>query len=174
LCRTGRWFGFQHEDIKPDIVTLAKSLGNGVPIGACMASNRAAAPMTPGSHGTTFGGSPLASSAALAVLRFLKDHQMDARAAELGARMLAGFRTNLAGVPGIREIRGRGLMLGIELDRDCAVLVTRAMQRNLLINVTADRVVRLLPPLIMSDAEADHVVTVVSELIREFVREEIP
>jgi len=170
LCRTGRWFGFQHEDIMPDIVTLAKSLGNGVPIGACMANNRASAPMSPGSHGTTFGGNPLAASAALAVLRFLKDNRMELRSAELGKRMLDGFRTGLAGLQGIREIRGVGLMLGIELEKDCAGLVLSALKRNLLINVTADRVVRLLPPLVMSDADADYVVSTVTDLIREFLQ----
>jgi acetylornithine aminotransferase len=171
LCRTGRWFGFQHDDVKPDIVTLAKSLGNGVPIGACLASDRAAAPMTPGSHGTTFGGSPLASSAALAVLRYLKENRMDLRAAELGKRMLDGFRKELKGLPGIREIRGLGLMLGIELEKECGGLVLSALERHLLINVTAERVVRLLPPLILSDADADYVVATVSELIRKFVQE---
>jgi len=170
LCRTGRWFAYQHEDVHPDIVTLAKSLGNGVPIGACMANNRAAGPMTPGSHGTTFGGNPLAASAALAVLAFLKENRMDLRSAELGKRMLDGFRNGLAGLQGIREIRGLGLMIGIELEKDCAELVLSALQRNLLINVTAERVVRLLPPLIMSNDDADFVVTAVTGLIREFIQ----
>lgn len=169
MCRTGRWFGFQHEGIKPDIVTLAKSLGNGVPIGACMATERAAAPMTPGSHGTTFGGSPLAASAALAVIRVMKENRLDVRSAELGRRMLDGFRKGLAGVPGIREIRGFGMMLGIELEKECAELVPAALQRGLLINVTADRVVRLLPPLVLSDGDADYIVSTVTELIRDFV-----
>lgn len=170
MCRTGKWFAFQHEGILPDVMTLSKSLGNGVPIGACLARDRAAAPMSPGSHGTTFGGNPLAASAALAVIRYLMENRMELRAAELGQRMLDGFRGNLGGLAGVRQIRGLGLMIGIELERDCAELVQAALKQHMLINVTADKVIRLLPPLIISDAEADQIVATVSALIRDFVQ----
>jgi len=170
MCRTGKWFAFQHAGILPDVMTLSKSLGNGVPIGACLARDRAAAPMTPGSHGTTFGGNPLAASAALAVIHFLQENHMEVRAAELGKRILDGFNTNLANLPGVRQIRGLGLMIGIELERDCAELVTAALKQHMLINVTADRVIRLLPPLIISDAEADQIVATVSALVRDFIQ----
>jgi acetylornithine/N-succinyldiaminopimelate aminotransferase len=165
MCRTGKWFAFQHEGILPDVMTLSKSLGNGVPIGACLAREQASAPMTAGSHGTTFGGNPLAASAALAVIGSLKQGRLDQRAAELGVRMLDGFRKNLAGVKGVRQIRGLGLMLGIELEQNCAELVLAGLQQNILINVTADKVIRLLPPLILSDAEADQIITTVTGLI---------
>jgi acetylornithine/N-succinyldiaminopimelate aminotransferase len=170
MCRTGKWFAFQHAGILPDVMTLSKSLGNGVPIGACLARDRAAAPMTPGSHGTTFGGNPLAASAALAVIRFLKENRMEVRAAELGKRMIDGLSRNLGNLPGVRQVRGLGLMIGIELERDCAELVTAALKQHMLINVTADRVIRLLPPLIISDAEADQIVATVSALVREFLQ----
>ncbi len=169
MCRTGMWFAFQHEGVLPDVMTLSKSLGNGVPIGACLATERAAAPMTPGSHGTTFGGNPLAASAALAVLNFLKQNRMDLRAAELGKRMLDGFRKNLANQKGIIQVRGLGLMIGIELEQNCSDLVLAGLRHNILINVTADKVVRLLPPLIISDDEADQIVATVTALIREFI-----
>jgi acetylornithine aminotransferase len=151
-------------------MTLSKSLGNGVPIGACLAREQAAAPMTAGSHGTTFGGNPLAASAALAVIATLKQDSMDRRAAELGKRMLDGFRKNLDGVQGIHQIRGMGLMIGIELEQNCADLVMAGLQQHILINVTADKVIRLLPPLIISDAEADQIVSTVSGLILDMLR----
>jgi len=169
MCRTGKWFAFQHEQVKPDIMTLAKALGNGVPIGACLANDRVAAPMVAGTHGSTFGGNHLACRAGLAVVEYMQVNNMPARVTELGARMLEGFRTRLAGVNGIREIRGKGLMLGIELESDCTELPGRALQRHLLINVTAGNVVRLLPPLIISDAEADQIVITVSELLIDFL-----
>lgn len=171
LCRTGKWFAFQHAGIVPDIMTLSKSLGNGVPIGACLAKNMVAAPMTPGSHGTTFGGNPLAASAALAVLHFLVENSMDHRAAELGNRMLDDFRTRLGTCSGVIDIRGMGLMIGIELDRSCTELVMSALKRKLLINVTADKVIRLLPPLITTDAEANQIVATVTDLVLEFLQE---
>jgi len=170
LCRTGKWFAFQHAGIVPDIMTLSKSLGNGVPIGACLAKSPVAAAMTPGSHGTTFGGNPLAASAALAVIQYLKNHRMDRRAAELGKRMLHDFKARLDGTTGIVDIRGLGLMIGIELDRNCPELVLAALKRNLLINVTADKIIRLLPPLITSDAEADQIIATVSDLVLDFLQ----
>ncbi len=171
MCRTGKWFAFQHEGVLPDVMSLSKSLGNGVPIGACLAKDHVAAPMTPGSHGTTFGGNPLAASAALAVVNFLEQNRMDIRAAELGKRILDGFRKSLNGQQGIKQIRGYGLMTGIELEQNCADLVQVALEHGLLINVTADKVIRLLPPLIISDTEADQIVGMVSTLIKDFLKD---
>ena len=170
MCRTGKWFAFQHEGVQPDVMTLSKSLGNGVPIGACLATQRASAPMSPGSHGTTFGGNPLAASAALAVIKTLKQNHMDLRAAELGKRMLEAFRKNLGNQKGIKQIRGYGLMFGIELEQNCAELVNGGLEHRILINVTADKVVRLLPPLIISDTEAEQIVTIVTKLILDFIQ----
>jgi len=169
LCRTGRWFAFQHEKIVPDVMTLAKALGNGVPIGACLAHGIAAELIRPGKHGSTFGGNPLAARAALAVLDVLTEQKLDLRAAELGKTMLSGFRSGLDGVKGVVAVRGLGMMFGIELDRDCTELVEMALSRHLLINVTAGNVVRILPPLIISDAEAAQIVDKVCQLIRDFL-----
>lgn len=169
--RTGRWLACQHESVQPDVVTLAKALGNGVPIGACLAQGTAAEVLGPGSHGSTFGGNPLAARAALAVVNSLDRDGLIERAGALGERMLAGFRSALADEPGVVSIRGRGLMLGIELDRPCGDLVRQALDQKLLINVTAGSVVRLLPPLVLTDAEADRVVDQVVPLIRAAVRE---
>ena len=165
LCRTGKWFACQHEDVLPDVITLAKSLGNGVPIGACMASGEAAELIKPGSHGSTFGGNPLACRTALAVLDVLVENKLDERAAFLGDKMLSAFRSELADNKDVVSIRGKGLMLGIELSQDCAGLVTKALNENLLINVTAGKVIRLLPPLITSDAEARQIVDILSRII---------
>jgi acetylornithine/N-succinyldiaminopimelate aminotransferase len=169
MGRTGRWFAHQHLDIQPDVMTLAKGLGNGVPIGACLARGPAAELFQPGNHGSTFGGNPLAASAALAVLKTIRDDGLVERAAQLGQHMLDGFRQRLAALAGVVDIRGQGLMLGIELDRPCAELMQQALTHKLLINVTADKVVRLLPPLIISDAQADEIVTGVSALIANFL-----
>jgi acetylornithine aminotransferase len=169
MGRTGRWFAHQHTDIRPDVMTLAKALGNGVPIGACLASGPAAEVFKPGNHGSTFGGNPLSSSAALAVLHSIRENNLVDRAGQLGTRMLDGFREQLGDVEAVVSIRGRGLMLGIELDRPCGELMQRALDRKLLINVTADTVVRLLPPLILTDAQADEITTAVSQLVIEFL-----
>jgi acetylornithine aminotransferase len=168
MGRTGRWFAHQHADIQPDVMTLAKALGNGVPIGACLALGAAADVFKPGNHGSTFGGNPLSTSAALAVLQSIQEDDLVNRAEQLGTRMLDGFKTRLGDAEGVVSIRGRGLMLGIELDHPCAELMQRALDRKLLINVTADTVVRLLPPLILTDAQADEIVAEVSQLILEF------
>ena len=168
MGRTGRWFAHQHADIQPDVMTLAKALGNGVPIGACLALGAAADVFKPGNHGSTFGGNPLSTSAALAVLQSIQEDDLVNRAEQLGTRMLDGFKIRLGDAEGVVSIRGRGLMLGIELDRPCGELMQRALDRKLLINVTADTVVRLLPPLILTDAQADEIVTDVSQLILEF------
>ena len=174
MCRTGRWFAFQHERITPDIMTLAKALGNGVPIGACLAQGEAAELIRPGKHASTFGGNPLAARAALAVLDVLEEQKLDRRAAQLGKIMLDGFRSGLAGSMGVVAVRGLGMMFGIELDRDCPELVEMALSQQLLINVTSGNVVRILPPLIISDAEAGQIVDTVCRLIRDFLSRPAP
>ena len=168
MCRTGAWLACQHENILPDIVTLAKSLGNGLPIGACLAAGPAAEMLQPGSHGSTFGGNPLASAAALAVIDIMERQQLAARAATIGRLMLERLRAQLASLSQVVAIRGRGLMTGIELSGDCSALVEQALQRRLLINVTAGRVVRLLPPLIITDAEMEQLIDAVCLLLRDF------
>ena len=169
MGRTGKPFAFQHFGFTPDVMTLAKALGNGVPIGACLAHGEAAELFAPGSHGSTFGGNPLACAAGLAVLDAMEGERLWERAARHGERLMAGFRQRLADQEGVTEIRGRGLMIGIELDRPCAELVKRALESGLLINVTADSVVRLLPPLVMSDSEAEQLLDGVSGLIGQFL-----
>jgi len=169
MGRTGQWFAWQHTAIKPDVFTLAKSLGNGVPIGACLAQGKAAGLMQPGSHGTTFGGNPLACSAALAVIDSIEREQLVPHAASLGKHLLDGFSAALAGVTGVVAVRGHGLMLGIELDRPCAALVGKALDQGLLINVTAERVIRLLPPLITTEKQADMIIELASGLVTEFL-----
>jgi len=171
MGRTGRWFACQHEDVLPDVMTLAKGLGNGVPIGTCLARGAAATVFQPGNHGSTFGGNPLACRTALTVLEIIAQENLCERAAALGTRILTGLRQQLSGVPGVREIRGKGLMLAVELDRPCRDIMTRALERGLLVNVTADTVVRLLPPLILTDAEADQLVDGLCPVIREFLAE---
>jgi acetylornithine/N-succinyldiaminopimelate aminotransferase len=167
--RTGRWFGFQQAGVVPDVATLAKGLGSGVPIGACLTAGRAAGLFKPGNHGSTFGGNPLACTAAMTTLSAIEEGGLLARARDLGARIREDFRVALADVPGVAAIRGDGLMIGIELDRPCGALVERALERGLLINVTAERVVRLLPPLVFTDEDATHLVTGLAPLIREFL-----
>jgi acetylornithine/N-succinyldiaminopimelate aminotransferase len=169
MGRTGRWFAHQHSGIQPDVMTLAKGLGNGVPIGACLGRGKAAEVFKPGNHGSTFGGNPLSSSAALAVLQTIEDGALVQRAEQLGQRLLDAFTRRLGGRPGVIAVRGLGLMLGIELDRPCAELMPRALERKLLINVTADKVVRLLPPLIIDDEQAETIVEEVSTLIETFL-----
>lgn len=169
IGRTGRWFAFQHGDIRPDVMTLAKGLGNGVPIGACLAAGAAADVLGPGTHGSTFGGNPLVCRAALTVLQILERDGLLAHAAEMGEYLLGCFRERLQGLDGVREIRGKGLMIGIELATPCRELVLQALERGLLINVTADSVIRLLPPLILQRPEADTVVDTVCELVQAFL-----
>jgi acetylornithine aminotransferase len=169
MGRTGRSFAYQHEAFKPDVMTLAKGLGNGVPIGACLARGEAAELFQPGNHGSTFGGNPLACAAALAVVDTLEREQLAERTEVLGLRMLTAFELALGDQEYIADIRGRGLMIGIELDRPCGELVGMALERGLLINVAAGNTIRLLPPLVLSDDDADHLVQSVTELIAEFV-----
>ena len=166
--RTGKYFCYQHSGILPDVVTTSKGLGNGVPIGACLASGEAAELMQPGNHGSTFGGNPLSCAAALAAVTAIVDGGLDHRAAELGDRIMAGFKTELAGVAHVKDIRGMGCMIGIELDRPCKSLFMTAMAQGLIINVTADSVIRLLPPMIMTDSEADQLVAILAPLIKDF------
>jgi len=168
MCRTGEWFAWQHEQARPDIMTLAKALGNGVPIGACVATDKAAEVLQPGNHGSTFGGNPLAARSGNTVIDIMDRQALAQRAAQLGTMMLSRFEQELGSLPGVKQIRGKGLMLGIELDKDCGALVKMALQEHLLINVTAGNVIRLLPPLIISDEEADTIVSSLSSLIRKF------
>ena len=167
--RTGKWFGFQQAGVLPDVMTLAKGLGSGVPIGACLTAGEAAGLFKPGNHGSTFGGNPLACTAALTTLATIEKDGLMARAEKVGADLRQGFKDALAGVAGIVDIRGQGLMIGIELDRPCGELVAKALDAGLLINVTAEKVVRLLPALVISDAEAKELVERLSALIRAFL-----
>ncbi|MDY6981199.1 MAG: aspartate aminotransferase family protein [Pseudomonadota bacterium] len=169
MARTGQWFAFQHSSIQPDVMTLAKGLGNGVPIGACLARGQAAGLFQPGQHGSTYGGNPLVCAAALAVLDTIEQEHLGARAGWLGQYMLNRLYESLAQTPGVVECRGKGLMLAVELDRPCGELMQQALKRGLLINVTAGNVVRLLPPLILSDEEAEQIINGVTELIQGFL-----
>ncbi len=172
MGRTGAWFACQHSQVAPDVMTLAKALGNGAPIGACLARGTAAELFQPGSHGSTYGGNPLVCAAALAVIDTFEQEQLVTRAARLGERMLAGLQQALADRPGVVDIRGLGMMLAVELDRPCGELLQQALEKGLLINVTAGNVVRLLPPLILGDAEADQIVAGTVDLIQNFIRPE--
>ena len=170
MCRTGEWFAFQHSDITPDIMTLAKALGNGVPIGACLAKGEASKLFAPGNHGSTYGGNPLVCAAALAVVSAMKKEKLAARSKVLGTTMLTQLKSELKDNPAVVDIRGQGLMLAVELDRPCAELTSLALEKGLLINVTADKVVRLLPPLIISDDQATEITQKVASIIKDFVK----
>ncbi|MBE0626671.1 MAG: aspartate aminotransferase family protein [Burkholderiales bacterium] len=174
LGRTGTWFYYQHAEFLPDVVTLAKGLAGGVPIGACLAKGAAAEIFKPGNHGSTFGGNPLACAAAITTLEVIEHERLLANAVKMGDFVRAGLSTALADARGVVSIRGMGLMIGIELDRPCAELVRRALDAGLLINVTADRVVRLLPPLIINAGEARQLVERLSALILEFLGQSAP
>ncbi|MCF6256315.1 MAG: aspartate aminotransferase family protein [Gammaproteobacteria bacterium] len=170
MGRSGQWFAHQQQsDATPDVMTLAKALGNGMPIGACLARGAAAHTFQPGNHGSTYGGNPLVCRVALSVIDTIEKEKLCERAASLGTRLLTAFGEQLADVEGVNEIRGKGLLLAIELDRPCAELVKIALAEGLLINVTANNVVRLLPPLIMTDDEATQLVEQLSTLIRDFL-----
>lgn len=174
MGRTGRWFAWQHSDIVPDVMTLAKGLGNGMPIGACLAHGAAAEVFTPGKHGSTFGGNPLACAAALATLEAIETDGLLANATRIGGLIRAGLAEQLTGIAGVRAIRGKGLMIGIELDRPCGELVRAGLEAGLLINVTAESVVRLLPALVMTTAEALELVQRLSTIIQRFLQMETP
>ena len=169
MGRTGTWFGFQHAGVKPDVMTLAKGLGSGVPIGACLTSGRAKGLFGPGNHGSTFGGNPLACAAALETLSTIEDDGLMGNAVKVGDAIRSGIGKALEGVSGVVDIRGRGLMVGVELDRPCGELVGKALEAGVLINVTAERVVRLLPPLTFSEQDAAKLVDMLAPLIREFL-----
>ncbi|HET7766857.1 MAG TPA: aspartate aminotransferase family protein [Burkholderiales bacterium] len=169
LGRTGQWFVYQHAGIRPDVVLLAKGLASGVPIGACLARGAAAAVFKPGTHGSTFGGNPLACAAALATLEAIEEEGLMRNAERVGGLLLSGLREQLGGLPGVAEIRGQGLMIGVELDRPCGELVGQALEAGLLINVTMDNVIRLLPPLIMNEAEARQTLAILVPLVRAFL-----
>lgn len=163
--RTGKYFAYQHADILPDLVTIAKGLANGVPIGVCLARGKASEVFKPGNHGSTFGGNPLACAVGCTVVDEIRNGKLDERAGELGERMMSRFRERLGGRNNVVDIRGKGLMIGIELDSPCPELVGKALDKGLLINVTAEKVIRLLPALIMTDEEADQICDTICELI---------
>ena len=167
MGRTGSWFGFQQGGVTPDVMTLAKGLGSGVPIGACITSGRAAGLFGPGNHGSTFGGNPLACAAGLETLATIEDDGLMASAVKVGEAIRTGLQEALAGLSGVVDIRGRGLMIGIELDRPCGDLVRQALDAGLLINVTADRVIRLLPALVFTEANAQELVSRLAPLVRK-------
>ena len=169
IGRTGTWFAFQHTGISPDVMTLAKGLGSGVPIGACLAKGEAAEVFTPGKHGSTFGGNPLATMAGLTTLNAIQDEKLCENAQKMGDLITQLLKTELANEKGVVIVRNAGLMIGIELDRPCADLVQMALDTKLLINVTAEKVVRLLPPLVINEAEAKELAQRLSALIKQFL-----
>ncbi len=169
IGRTGKWFAHQWAGIRPDVMPLAKGLGSGVPIGAVVCGPKAAEVLGPGNHGTTFGGNPLAMRAGVETLRIMEEDDLLANAHDVGAALKAGLERELAGVAGVADIRGAGLMIGIELDRPCGELLGRACEAGLLISVTADRVIRLVPPLILSPEEAAEIVARLAPLVRQFL-----
>jgi acetylornithine/N-succinyldiaminopimelate aminotransferase len=169
IGRTGKWFGYQQAGIRPDVVLLAKGLASGLPIGACLASGPAAKVFQPGTHGSTFGGNPLVCAAALATLAAIEEDGLMKNAERIGGILLAGLREALGSSPGVVQVRGQGLMIGVELDRPCGELVNRALAEGLLINVTMDKVIRLLPPLVINEAEARQVLAILVPLVRAFL-----
>ena len=171
MGRTGKWFAHQWAGIKPDVMPLAKGLGSGVPIGAVVAGSKAAHIFSPGNHGTTFGGNPLAMRAGVETIRIMEEEGLLENAATVGNHLRAALIRELGSLPGLKDIRGLGLMLGIELTRPCGVLVGRAAENGLLISVTADSVIRLVPSLIMTSAEADEVVAILCPLVKQFLQE---
>ncbi len=164
-ARTGRYFSYQHFNILPDVVTVAKGLGNGLPIGVCLARGKAAETLGPGNHGSTFGGNPLSCAVGCTVVEQITSQDLATRAGELGDRMMSTFKERLGHLNNVKDIRGRGLMIGIELDSPCADLVGKALDKGLLINVTVDKVIRLLPPLTITDEESEQICELVCELV---------
>jgi len=171
MGRTGKWFAHQWAGIKPDVMPLAKGLGSGVPIGAVVAGPKAANIFQPGNHGTTFGGNPLAMRAGVETIRIMEEDDLMENAARVGAHLKRALEQALAGTSGLKEIRGQGLMIGVELTKACGALTQRAADKGLLISVTADTVIRLVPPLIMTTVEADEVVSILVPLIQQFLAE---
>ena len=174
MGRTGKWFAHQWAGIQPDVMPLAKGLGSGVPVGAVVCGPKAAEVFGPGNHGTTFGGNPLAMRAGVETIRLMEDERLLDNAATVGAALKAGLQRELSGVAGVVDIRGQGLMIGVELDRPCGVLLGRAAEAGLLLSVTADRVIRLVPPLILSADEAAQIVAILCPLIKAFLAEAQP
>ncbi|HEX7455686.1 MAG TPA: aspartate aminotransferase family protein [Gallionella sp.] len=170
IGRTGKWFAHQHAGILPDVMTLAKGLGSGVPIGVCLAAGQATGTFKPGNHGSTFGGNPLACVAGMTTLSIVEQDQLLAHAEQLGQFIRRGLTAELQGVTGFQALHGMGLMIGVELDRPCGELVKLALARGLLINVTADSVIRLLPPLVMSQDEAQQLLDILCPLIKAFLQ----
>lgn len=171
IGRTGTWFAYQHTEIMPDVMSLAKGLGSGVPIGACLAKGKAAEVFVYGKHGSTFGGNPLACAASLATLAAIEDEGLCAHAEKMGDLIRLGFQSAFADTPAVKVVRNAGLMIGIELDRPCGELVKMALEAKLLINVTADKVVRLLPPLVIKQDEAHELVKRLSEVIKAYLKQ---
>ena len=172
MGRTGKWFAHQWAGIQPDVMPLAKGLGSGVPIGAVVVGPKAANIFQPGNHGTTFGGNPLAVRAGVETIRIMEEDGLLENAAKVGLHLQTALITQLMGVAGVKQVRGKGLMLGIELDRPCGVLVGRCAEAGLLLSVTADSVIRMVPPLILSTAEADEIVAKLVPLIKAFLAEQ--
>lgn len=171
IGRTGKWFAHQWAGIVPDVMPLAKGLGSGVPVGAVVAGPKAATIFQPGNHGTTFGGNPLAMRAGVETLRIMEEEGILTHVSKVGMRLKTQLTTRLMNTAGVVQVRGQGLMLGIELDRPCGALLQRAADAGLLMSVTADKVVRLVPPLILTEAEADQIVTILVPLIQQFLSE---
>ena len=169
IGRTGKWFAHQWAGIVPDVMPLAKGLGSGVPIGAVVAGPKAAGILQPGNHGTTFGGNPLAMRAGVETLRIMEEDGLLANATQVGAHLKTALQQAFANMPEVVEIRGQGLMLGIELDRPCGALLAMGAGRGLLFSGTAERVIRLVPPLILTQAEADEIVRILSALVKDFL-----
>ena len=167
--RTGKWFAHQWAGITPDVMSLAKGLGSGVPIGAVVAGPKAAHIFGPGNHGTTFGGNPLATRAGVETIRIMEEDKLLDNAASVGAHLKAALQRELGSLPGVKDIRGQGLMLGVELDRPCGELIGLAAEAGLLLSVTADSVIRLVPPLILSAAEADQIVAILTPLVKQLL-----
>lgn len=174
MGRTGKWFAHQWAGIVPDVMPLAKGLGSGVPIGAVVAGPRAANIFGPGNHGTTFGGNPLAMRAGIETIRIMEEQKLLENAATVGAHLKSALEREFEGLTGVKEVRGQGLMLGIELDRPCGIILNRACDAGLLLSVTADSVIRLVPPLILSVAEADEIVAILAPLVKAFLAEPAP
>jgi len=171
IGRTGKWFAHQWAGILPDVMPLAKGLGSGVPIGAVVCGPKAAHVLKPGNHGTTFGGNPLAMRAGVETIKIMEADGLMANATTVGAHLMDALKRELGELPGVKDIRGQGLMIGIELDRPCGVILNRALEAGVLLSVTADTVVRLLPPLIFTKAEADELVSILVPIVRQFLSE---
>ena len=169
MGRTGKWFAHQWSGIVPDVMTLAKGLGSGVPIGAVLAHGAAAQVLRPGNHGSTFGGNPLAMRAGVETLTIMEDERLLENAATVGAHLKAALQQALGAIDGVREVRGQGLIIGVELDRPCGALINQAAEAGLLLSVTSDNVIRLVPALILTRAEADEIVTLLTPVVRAFL-----